>query len=70
MLQDITAGSESSNPTGFTRSGDLVYFSADDGETGQELWAVPESALRPAHPRGVEPSSRTRTDAQQVPPRP
>ena len=70
MLQDIAAGSESSNPTGFTRSGGLVYFSADDGETGQELWAVTESALRPAHPRGVEPSSRTRTDAQQVPLRP
>ncbi|WP_395850530.1 Ig-like domain-containing protein [Cystobacter fuscus] len=40
---DIRPGPASSDPRGFQRVGDLVFFSADDGQ-GQELWAVRLSA--------------------------
>ncbi|HEX8435936.1 Ig-like domain-containing protein [Archangium sp.] len=36
---DIRPGPASSNPREFRRAGELVFFSADDGE-GHELWAV------------------------------
>jgi ELWxxDGT repeat protein len=36
---DLRPGPASSNPREFTRVGDLVFFSADDGE-GHELWAA------------------------------
>jgi ELWxxDGT repeat protein len=47
LLQDISpgAGSLSSVPTDFTTSGSLIYFAADDGSTGVELWALPKSAV-------------------------
>jgi ELWxxDGT repeat protein len=35
----------SSNPSQFVRSGSLIYFTADDGVHGRELWAIPLSAL-------------------------
>ena len=38
LLIDINPGSASSYPGGFVTVGDLVYFSADDGVHGQELW--------------------------------
>ena len=69
MLQDIAPGSPSSNPTGFTRSGDLVYFSADDGETGHELWAIPVEELQSAPPRDLEPPSRRVPPTREIPER-
>jgi len=39
-LADIAAGSASSSPDQFTLSGKYIYFTADDGVHGRELWAV------------------------------
>ena len=44
MLQDIAPGKPSSSPQDFTRSGDRIFFTADDGATGVELWAMPVPA--------------------------
>jgi ELWxxDGT repeat protein len=43
MVQDIAPGSDSSQPHGFVVAGSHVFFLANDGATGVELWA-----LRPA----------------------
>ena len=40
-LLDLNPGSASSQPRDFTHAGGLVYFTADDGSTGRELWAMP-----------------------------
>jgi hypothetical protein len=40
MLMDIAPGSASSNPIDFTLVGGVVYFSADNGVNGRELWYV------------------------------
>ena len=39
-LVDIAAGGASSSPDQFTLSGTYIYFTADDGVHGRELWAV------------------------------
>jgi ELWxxDGT repeat protein len=41
LLADLATGTTSSAPAGFTGSGNLVFFSADDGIHGRELWAAP-----------------------------
>jgi ELWxxDGT repeat protein len=38
---DLNPGSASSLPREFTHAGGLVYFTADDGSSGRELWAMP-----------------------------
>ncbi|MDD7915234.1 T9SS type A sorting domain-containing protein [Polaribacter ponticola] len=38
LLKDINLGTYSSNPTGKTQFNGLIYFIADDGIHGQELW--------------------------------
>jgi ELWxxDGT repeat protein len=45
LVQDITPGPASSSPGNFVEAGSLVYFTANDGEAGAELWAMPLSAL-------------------------
>lgn len=40
-LLDINPGSASSDPAEFTHAGGLIYFTADDGSSGRELWAMP-----------------------------
>jgi ELWxxDGT repeat protein len=45
MLADLNPGATNSNPTDFTRAGGLVYFAANDGTSGIELWAVPLGAF-------------------------
>lgn len=44
MIQDIAPGQYSSNPSLLTLSGSLLYFSANDNQSGDELWAMPFSA--------------------------
>jgi ELWxxDGT repeat protein len=41
MVQDIAAFTASSSPSSFTSAGAYVFFRANDGSTGQELWAAP-----------------------------
>ncbi len=38
IVRDIHVGSERSNPQWLTAVGNVVYFAADDGTTGVELW--------------------------------
>src|SRR5688572_1688172 len=38
IIKDINVVSEPSDPTGFVQAGNLLYFSANDGVTGHELW--------------------------------
>nr|WP_254628059.1 ELWxxDGT repeat protein [Myxococcus sp. CA040A] len=39
-LTDLAPGDASSTPTSLTRAGTLVYFAANDGGRGRELWAL------------------------------
>ena len=38
MLKDVNIGSNGSYPKGFTLAGNTLYFWADDGAHGLELW--------------------------------
>ncbi len=38
LVKDINPGSESSDPTAFVRLGMNIYFRANDGVHGFELW--------------------------------
>lgn len=40
QVQDIALGAPSSNPVSFVGAGSKVYFIADDGHTGPELWSL------------------------------
>jgi ELWxxDGT repeat protein len=44
-LTDVAPGDAPSDPRGFTLAGDLLYFVAHDGKTGDELWALPLATL-------------------------
>ena len=41
LLADVNPGPASSNPFGFAKCGNLLYFSAYTDATGTELWAIP-----------------------------
>jgi ELWxxDGT repeat protein len=43
-LSDIAPVSRSSSPDSFTLVNENVFFTADDGATGRELWVLPASA--------------------------
>lgn len=51
LVADVRPGPASGVTSGPVLSGGLLYFGADDGTTGSELWAIPLSAL----PCGREP---------------
>ncbi|NJO05996.1 MAG: hypothetical protein HC876_11005, partial [Chloroflexaceae bacterium] len=38
LVLDIHPGPQGSNPQDFVLVGDVVYFTADDGSSGRELW--------------------------------
>ncbi|NTX07362.1 ELWxxDGT repeat protein [Myxococcus sp. CA040A] len=40
LLADVSPGPDSSHPRELTVVGDTLYFSADDGQSGRELWSV------------------------------
>lgn len=41
LVADLSPGPWGSDPRAYTRSGDSVFFSADDGVHGAELWRLP-----------------------------
>ena len=64
QVLDINPGSFDSNPRDLTRAGNLVYFTAEDGVRGRELWAYDgnnASLVRDIMPGGVgsDPSNLT-----------
>ena len=49
LVKDINIGTQpslSSYTSGLTAVGSTLFFRADDGNTGQELWALSLSSLR------------------------
>ena len=46
MVKNIRSGSSPSYPTSFTAVGNTLYFAAQDGTNGQELWTVSYTHLR------------------------
>jgi ELWxxDGT repeat protein len=44
-VQDIAPGVANANPSGFTASGPQIFFRADDGASGRELWALSADSL-------------------------
>lgn len=44
LIKDIEPGPEGSNPRGFVRFGSLVYFTANNGTHGSELWRTDGTA--------------------------
>jgi hypothetical protein len=41
LVQDIAPGQANANPGQLVLAGNYLFFSADDGTSGQELWALP-----------------------------
>jgi ELWxxDGT repeat protein len=41
LVQDVALGPASSDPGELTLAGTNLFFTADDGTTGVELWALP-----------------------------
>lgn len=46
QLQDIAPGAGSSNPVSFVGAGPRVYFIADDGRSGPELWSLNQAIFQ------------------------
>jgi ELWxxDGT repeat protein len=46
QLQDLAPGASSSNPVNFVGAGGQVYFIADDGRSGPELWSLSQSIFQ------------------------
>jgi uncharacterized delta-60 repeat protein len=75
-LADIAPGAASSSPRRFTVSGDYLYFTADEGMSGEEVWALRLTDLvlptptpsptgsRPATPSETPTAGPTRTPAR------
>ena len=63
-LQDLYPGTPGSRPYNFVRMGDHVYFAANDGTHGLELFKVPVSKLNPMKPGdNPGPDAGTEVDA-------
>ncbi|WP_434380562.1 ELWxxDGT repeat protein [Melittangium boletus] len=60
LLHDIAPWRLGSEPSGFTRYGDTVVFSASDGRHGQEPWSLPLARLVNSVPPSITcPASQT-----------
>jgi ELWxxDGT repeat protein len=53
QVGDISPGTASSNPATFALSGTTVFFSANDGVTGRELWSAPTATFTVVCPAGA-----------------
>src|SRR4029079_5297853 len=57
-LRDIVAGTGSSTPRDFTAVGSTLYFSANDGVHGRELWRTDGTTAGTHMVKDVRPGSR------------
>ena len=63
LVQEIAPGDASSNPNGFVTAGRRVYFAADDGVRGAELWGGYAAIVTHQPRRAVEELSEDLRDA-------
>ncbi len=59
MVKDINAGAASSSPYGFTAVNGILYFGADDGIHGWELWRSDGTARGTGLVKDIEPGSNS-----------
>lgn len=52
-IADIATGASSSNPIAFTPAGSTLFFVADDGIIGDELWAISHVDVAPVNRHAV-----------------
>ncbi|MEM7708548.1 MAG: ELWxxDGT repeat protein [Pseudomonadota bacterium] len=55
IVADLRSGQPSSFPRGLTAVGDLLFFSADDGVAGRELWVLDTVAGQPSRVADLTP---------------
>ncbi|MES1242149.1 MAG: ELWxxDGT repeat protein [Acidobacteriota bacterium] len=58
-VQDIRPGTGSSNPRRLTSAGSLVFFTADDGTAGEELWKSDGTEVGTVRVADIRPGSET-----------
>ena len=57
QVKNIRAGSASSSPQGLTAAGNVLYFTANDGTGGRELWRSDASAVGTKRVKNIRPGS-------------
>ena len=61
-VTDIAPGAQSSSPGLFRRVGPRLFFAADDGVHGSELWAISDDGSVPLFHDGYESGGLQRWD--------
>ena len=65
LIKDINLGPSSSNPFYLSSLGGRIYFQADDGVSGVELWSI----TPPATSDVIKPDTPTTPTDEKVPPK-
>ena len=64
MLKNIAPGTGGSKPADFTQIGNRVFFSANDGSTGRELWVTDGTPAGTVLVKNIRPGSKSSSPAQ------
>src|SRR5205814_1896779 len=62
LVKDVASGPASSKPAGLESTPGGLFFSADDGVHGRELWRVSEDQVPNTAPSFIRGSDQTTTD--------
>ena len=65
LLMDINVGAGDSNPRNFTSFNNKVYFSADDGVNGRELWVTDGTAANTTMVADLNPGANPSLDTNE-----
>ena len=58
LVSDINPGASGSNPVRLTNVGGNIFFTANDGRTGEELWFSDGTGLGTYRVRDIRPGSQ------------